>query len=150
MEGVTKILFFLVGSCSLALPFIHPFGDVKAQSSPAPLVGMNPMIERACQNCHSERTEWPAYSYLPLVSWAIEKDVAEGREHLNLTHWDDRYSTEDKRDLLARIATMVRNRQMPLPRYVLLHPEARLSDQEIQAIYDWTREQRRALRSSEK
>jgi hypothetical protein len=39
---------------------------------------------------------------------------------------------------------------MPLPRYVLLHPEARLSDEEMQAIYDWTREQRRALRSSEK
>jgi len=149
MEGVTKILLCLVGSCSLALPFIHPFGDVKGQSSPAPLAGMNPLIERACQNCHSERTVWPAYSYLPLVSWAIEKDVAEGREHLNLSHWDE-YSTDDKRDLLARIGTMVRNRQMPLPRYVLLHPEARLSDEEIQVIYDWTREQRRALRSSEK
>ncbi len=73
---------------------------------------------------------WPAYSYLPLVSWAIEKDVAEGREHLNLTHWEER-SADEKRDLLARIGTMVRNRQMPLPRYVLLHPEARLSDEEI-------------------
>ena len=145
MEGVTKILFFLVGSCSLALPFIHPFGDVKAQSSPAPLVGMNPMIERACQNCHSERTEWPAYSYLPLVSWAIEKDVAEGRAHLNLSHWND-YSADEKRDLLARIGAIVRNRQMPLPRYVMLHSEARFTDAEIQIIYDWTKAERRALR----
>jgi cytochrome c len=145
MEGVTKIILCFLGSCSLAMPFIHPFGDVKAQSSPAPLVGMNPLIERACQNCHSERTAWPAYSYLPLMSWAIEKDVAEGRDHMNLTHWAG-YSSDDKRDLLARIGTMVRNRQMPLPRYVLLHPEARLSDEEIQAIYDWTREQRRSLR----
>ena len=149
MEGVTKILLCVAAAGVMALPFFHPFGDVKAAHSAEPLASVQPLIERACQNCHSERTEWPRYSYLPLVSWAIEKDVAEGREHLNLSHWD-RYSTDDKQDLLARIGTMVRNRQMPLPRYVLLHPEARLSEEEIQAIYDWTREQRRALRSSVK
>jgi Haem-binding domain len=133
----------------LTLPFIHPFGDVRGKHSSAPLSGANPLVERACQNCHSERTVWPAYSYLPLASWAIEKDVAEGREHLNLSNWEQ-YSTDDKRDLLARIGTVVRNHQMPLPRYLLLHPEARLSAEEIQAIYDWTREQRRALRSQVK
>jgi Haem-binding domain len=144
---VIKIFLCFAGTFALALPFVHPFGNVKEQSSSAPLIGVHPIIERACQSCHSERTQWPAYSYLPLVSWAIEKDVAEGREHLNFSHWD-RYSADDKRDLLARIGTMVRNRQMPLPRFVLLHPEARLSEEEIQAIYDWTREQRKILRSS--
>ena len=131
------------------MAFIHPFGDVKGKRSSEPLTGVHPLIERACQNCHSERTEWPAYSYLPGVSWAIEKDVADGREHLNFSHWD-LYSADDKRDLLARIATMVRNRRMPLSRYVLLHPEARLSDEEIQVIYEWTKEQRRALRDPPK
>jgi len=104
------------------------------------------VLERACQNCHSEQTEWPAYSYLPVVSWATERDVAEARRHMDLSHWD-RYSTEQRRDLLARIGTEVRSRRMPLPRYVLLHPEARLSESEIQAIYDWTKVQRRALRN---
>jgi hypothetical protein len=36
---------------------------------------------------------------------------------------------------------------MPLRGYVLVHPEARLSESEIQAIYDWTKTQRRALRN---
>jgi hypothetical protein len=133
----------------VTMPFTHPFGDVKSKSSSTPLSGVHPLIERACQNCHSERTEWPRYSYLPLVSWAIEKDVAEGREHLNQSQWQ-RYSVDEKRDLLARIGTVVRNRQMPLPRYILLHPEARLSDDEVQTIYEWTRDQRRALRSLSK
>jgi cytochrome c len=149
MEGVTKILLCAAAACAVGLPFIHPFGDVKAARSTAPLAEVHPLIERACQNCHSERTEWPRYSYLPLVSWAIEKDVAEGREHLNLSRWKE-YSADDQRDLLARIGTMVRNRQMPLPRYVMLHPEARLSDEEIQSIYEWTKDQRRALRGSVK
>ncbi len=147
MDGVTKIL--LCAGAILALPFVHPFGDVKGKRSTAPLAGVHPLIERACQNCHSDNTQWPAYSYLPLASWAIEKDVAEGREHMNLSQWEH-YSVDDKRDLLARIGTVVRTRQMPLPRYVLLHGEARLSEEEIQVIYEWTRDQRRALRSLSK
>jgi cytochrome c len=143
MEGMNKMYF--CAAAIVVLPFIHPFGDVRGKGSPAPLSEVHPLIERACQNCHSERTTWPLYSYLPLASWAIEKDVAEAREHLNFSHWDQ-YSLDDKRDLLARIGTVVRNHEMPLPRYVLLHPEARLSDEEIQTIYDWTREQRRGLR----
>jgi cytochrome c len=144
---VTKILCSLGFACALTLPAVHPFGRVKQQQSTAALPPELAVLEKACQNCHSERTQWPFYSYLPLASWAIEKDVAEARQHMNLSHWNE-YSAEEKRDLLARIGTEVRNRRMPLPRYLVLHPEARLSDDEIQRIYEWTKDQRRALRNN--
>jgi cytochrome c len=138
----------------MALSLIHPFGPVKEQHSQALLTGVqweDPRIlrlfERACQNCHSQRTQWPFYSHLPLVSWALEKDVAEARRHMDLSQWDQ-YSPEQKEDLLARIGAEVRSRQMPLPRYVLLHSEAHLSDAEIQLIYQWTKSERRALKKS--
>jgi hypothetical protein len=92
-------------------PFTHPFGNVKEERR---ILALFASFERACQNCHSERTQWPAYSNLPRASRASEKDVAEGRAHLDFSHWND-YSTDDKRDLLARIGALVRNRQMPLP-----------------------------------
>jgi cytochrome c len=146
-------LCYLAAFSALALPFVHPFGPVKQQHSAALLPGVQwdnsgvpPLLERACQNCHSQRTQWPLYSYLPLVSWAVERDVAEGRRHMDLSRWDQ-YPMDQKRDLLARIGAEVRNHQMPLPRYVLLHPEGRLSEAEIQAIYEWTKAQRRALRN---
>jgi cytochrome c len=148
-----KQLCCLIAGCTLALPLIHPYGPVRLQHATALTVDVQEnnqhvraLLERACQNCHSQQTKWPAYSYLPLVSWALERDVAEARRHMDLSRWD-RYSSEEKRDLLARIGTKVRNRQMPLRRYVLLHPEARLSESDIQAIYDWTKVQRRALRN---
>jgi cytochrome c len=80
------------------------------------------------------------------VSWALEKDVDEARQHMDLSQWD-RYSIEEKRDLLARIGAEIRSHQMPLSRYLLLHPEARLSEAEIQVIYEWTKGQRRGLRN---
>lgn len=138
----------------MALSLIHPFGPVKQQHSQALLTGVQwddprvlQLMERACQNCHSQRTQWPFYSHLPIVSWALEKDVAEARRHMDLSVWD-RYSPDQKRELLASIAAEVRGRQMPLPRYLLLHSEARLSDADIQLIYDWTKSQRRALKKS--
>ena len=149
---MTKLLCCLISGCTLALPWIHPYGPVRQHTAgltvnvPGNDQYVRTVLERACQNCHSQRTQWPAYSFLPLVSWAMERDVAEARRHMNLSQWD-RYTAEQKQDLLARIGTKVRSRQMPLPRYVLLHPEARLSDSEIQAIYDWTKAQRRALRN---
>lgn len=150
-ESVTKPFCYLAALSALALPFVHPFGPVRRQRSaslPLP-VGDNarvlPLFEKACQNCHSQRTQWPLYSYLPLLSWAVEKDVAEARRHMDFSRWD-RYSNDQQRDLLTRIGAEVRNRRMPLARYTLLHPEARLSDAEIQIIYEWTKVERRALR----
>ncbi len=151
---MTKQICALAILPAMALSLIHPFGPVKQQHSQALLTGVQwddprvlQLFERACQNCHSQRTEWPFYSHLPIVSWALEKDVAEARRHMDLSLWD-RYSPEQKRDLLAQIGAEVRGRQMPLPRYVLLHSEARLSDAEIQLIYDWTKSERRALKKS--
>jgi cytochrome c len=140
-----KLLGSLTLAAALILPAIHPWGPVKEQHSPAPLPNV-PALARACQNCHSEQTTWPPYAYLPLASWALEKDVADARQHLNFSHWE-RYSDDEKQDLLARIGAEVKSRRMPLPRYLLLHPDARLSNEDVQAIYDWTREQRRILRA---
>jgi hypothetical protein len=143
---VIKKLSAVAAVSVLAFPFVHPFGPVREQNSTSPLPGPAP-LERACQNCHSERTRWPPYSRLPGVSWALEKDVAEGRQHMNLSRWPQ-YSTDQKRDILARIGAKIRSHQMPPTRYTLLHPNARLSDADIREIYEWTKTERRALRDT--
>jgi cytochrome c len=153
LESVIKKTCWLIACPVLALPFIHPFGPVKQQRSANLLPSAQsessqvlPLLEKACQDCHSRRTHWPAYSYLPFLSWPLERDVAEARQHMDLSQWD-RYSADQKRDLLARIGAEVRSRQMPPPRYQLLHPQARLSEAEIQIIYDWAKAERRANRN---
>lgn len=143
-HNVIRKILLLAAVSVLALPLIHPFGPVRQQRSESPLPDL-PLVKRACQNCHSERTEWPLYSHLPVVSWLIERDVADARSHMNLSRWAS-YSSDQKRDLLAGIAAEVRNREMPPPRYTTLHPEARLSPAEIEAIYEWTKTQRHNLR----
>jgi len=66
---------------------------------------------------------------------------------MNLSRWSE-YSAEERRGLLGSIAAEIRSRQMPPARYTMLHPEARLSEADIQAIGDWTKIQRHLLRNS--
>jgi len=78
------------GVRAVASAFIHPFG-LKTNSAGPLLSGadVDPavvrILEKSCQNCYSERTEWPWYSYVAPMSWLIEKDVHEARSHLNLS-----------------------------------------------------------------
>jgi hypothetical protein len=104
------------------------------------------IMERSCQNCHSEKTDWPWYSYVAPVSWLVESDVHRARSHMNLSGWDQ-YSLEQKQDDLAELAAAVRSRQMPPPRYTLMHRSAKLSQPELDRIYQWARGERRRLKS---
>ncbi len=99
------------------------------------------MVERACQNCHSDQTRWPWYSRVPLASWLISRDVMRARERFNLSRWNE-YSSAEKQAILSAIGTAVRSIAMPPGRYTMLHPDGRLSPQDREHLYQWTRRER--------
>jgi Haem-binding domain len=102
------------------------------------------ILERSCQDCHSEITHYPWYSFIAPVSWLIRSDVTRGREHLNLSRWRE-YSIQRKERSLSEIANQVKDRDMPLPQYTLIHRDARLSDADVDAIFQWTQAERSRL-----
>lgn len=138
----------------LASVFIHPLPDRVSDRAGAPLLlgadippSVADVLGHACINCHSENTTWPWYSHVAPVSWLVESDVKHAREHLNLSHWDN-LEGADRRVLLTAVATVIENREMPPHKYVLLHPEAKLSADDSTRVIEWTRTERRRLRAS--
>ena len=88
------------------------------------------LIRRTCFDCHSNETVWPWYSHVAPVSWLVQRDVEAGRRHLNFSEWDrPQRHAKDAPD-------EVRNSAMPLPIYLPLHAEARLSKSEKQTLID--------------
>jgi hypothetical protein len=102
-------------------------------------------VQRACQNCHSENTAWPWYSGIPPLSWQIHKDVAQARQFMDLSKWDD-YTEGEKRGFLVSMAAALKTRAMPPTRYVWMHPEARLSDAELVSLENWALAERQRIR----
>jgi hypothetical protein len=81
----------------------------------------------ACFDCHSHETNWPWYSYIAPISWLIADDVKKGREALN-------FSDISEDDSVSSLVKRINNGTMPPPKYLTLHPEARLSDAQKQAF----------------
>jgi Haem-binding domain len=153
MKKIIKWVVLVAAVVAIPSFFIHPFGRVKAANSPKPLFSgaqIEPpifsIVQRSCASCHSEQTAWPWYSYLPPASWMVEKDVHDGRDHFNMSHWEE-YSAEQRIEILSKISVMVRNKQMPLPRYTWLHSEAKLSDADVSLMDRWSHAERKRLRA---
>ncbi len=86
------------------------------------------LARRACFDCHSNETVWPWYSNVAPVSWLIQRDVDEGRQKLNFSEWNR------PQDELDEITEVIREGEMPPMYYVLLHPQAKLSQTEKEAL----------------
>ena len=94
--------------------------------------GLVAVLDRACRDCHSNRTVWPWYTRIAPVSWFMAAGVSKGRKAVNFSEWAA-YSPEQQRMLLAVSCDDATSGKMPGP-YTLLHPETRLSAQDVETI----------------
>lgn len=99
------------------------------------------VLERACADCHTNRTSWPWYSRVAPASWFVADHVEQGRRELNFSDWA-RYTPRESADVLRRVCHLARVGRMPLDSYTLLHPRARLSPRDIQTLCDWAHQNR--------
>ena len=94
------------------------------------------ILRRACYDCHSNETHWPWYSAIAPASWLVADHVEEGREELNFSHWGRMPKTQQdhKRE---ECWEEVESGEMPEVGYVPLHPEARLSPEDLERLEAW-------------
>lgn len=98
------------------------------------------LLQRSCNDCHSNATVWPWYSNVAPASWLLVSHVESGRRHLSLSNWAD-YSPANKRKKLDAICEHVKEGEMPMSSYVLIHRNAALSSTDVQAICGWTEQE---------
>src|SRR5262245_3307899 len=91
------------------------------------------VLDRACGECHTNNTEWPLYAQVAPLSWVLARAVAEGRNAVNYSEWGG-YSPGQQRTLMAASCDDASAGRMPGGAWTLLHPEARLSSEDIETI----------------
>jgi Haem-binding domain len=112
-----------------------PFGRLGAdppvtRDAPWPSGRARELAVAACYDCHSNQTRRPLYSRVAPFSWLVTRDVEQGREKLNFSTWEGKGG--DARDAAETIAEA----SMPPRRYLLLHPDADLTDAERRLLVD--------------
>jgi len=93
-------------------------------------------LKESCYDCHSNETIYPWYSYVAPVSWLVVRDIKQGRDHLNFSHWESQSKIEKAKNL-DNIIDEVTDENMPLPIYTIMHAKAKLSADDRKQIAEW-------------
>lgn len=104
------------------------------------------ILGRACADCHSNQTHWPWYSYVAPTSWFVVGHVDHARRFINLSAWV-RPGKEpiDSIDRLKAMCREVRNGDMPLTSFKLIHWHSWLSPGDVNRICEWSEAEQRRL-----
>lgn len=92
------------------------------------------ILQKSCYDCHSNETQWPWYSHVAPVSWIVAHDVKEGREHLNFSNWAP---LKDMVWIHQEICEEIAEGKMPLKAYLIAHPAAKISSEELSVLKAW-------------
>jgi hypothetical protein len=127
----------------LIIQFIHPKRN-KAEGPQPNYIGNNfsipgevrSILQKACNDCHSNNTVYPWYSKLQPVDWWLDKHVRNGKKHLNFDEYTNK-SLRYQYHKMEETIEMVKDEEMPLNSYTWAHKDAILTEAEKNAVINW-------------
>lgn len=144
MKKTLKIIAIVLFIAIIAIQFYRPdrinvpIVEAETLQASTEVPGdVQKILQTSCNDCHTNQTDWIWYSNFAPVSWKMVEHVEDGRRELNFSIWNT-YDTKRKTRKLEEICEQVETGAMPLPSYLWLHWDARLSDDQIKILCDWT------------
>ncbi len=104
------------------------------------------ILHTSCYDCHSNNTRYPWYAQVQPVGWFLQNDIQEGKGHLNFSEFC-MYPARRQMIRLNDIIEQLTDEKMPLPSYLLIHTDARLSGQQRRLVIDWAEAMKDTIRA---
>ena len=138
-----KILLVLLVAL-IAIQFFHPKKNV-SKGPQANYIGtkytvpadVKQILDKACNDCHSNNTRYPWYSKIQPVHWWLNDHIEDGKKALNF----DEYTNKRLRyqyHKMEEVEEMVQDNKMPLKSYLWIHKDAKLTPEEKEKLHAWT------------
>ena len=134
MWRLVRLVVLVLAVAFIAIQFV-PYGrdhtnPPVALDAPWPNADAERIARAACYDCHSNETHWPWYSRVAPMSWLVYEDVKAGRDVLNFSEFDRRQDEVDD------IEDVIEDGEMPPSNYTMLHPDAKLSEEEERVLIE--------------
>lgn len=133
------------------IQFIQPARNENGQALPSDisriiLIPSNVQLifQTACYDCHSNHTNYPWYTYVQPIGWMLNNHIKDGKKELNFSEFGS-YSRRRQLSKLKSIVSQVKDDEMPLASYAMLHRKARLTKEQKALITDWTQNAKDSL-----
>lgn len=94
------------------------------------------ILRTSCYDCHSNNTNYPLYSYVQPIRFFMDGHINDGKKELNFNEFSN-YSKRKQKNKLDRIAKEIKENEMPLNSYTLIHKNAVLSNNQKDEVINW-------------
>ena len=101
-------------------------------------VGIKTMMETACFDCHSNKTNYMWYSGIAPVSLLLNNHINEGKKELNFSEYKT-YKPKRQKHKLEEIAEQVEAHEMPMTPYTWTHSTAKLTEEQRTQLMNWAK-----------
>ena len=139
----------------IAIQFIQPAHNNSDQVLPTDFAkiyvvpdSVRSILQNACYDCHSNNTRYPWYSNIQPMAWMMARHIKGGKEKLNFSDFGSN-TIRKQVSKLKEIINQVKDGEMPLSSYKLMHKNARLSQADKTLIMDWMQKKADSLSISE-
>jgi|SRR6185312_4000184 len=94
------------------------------------------ILTNSCADCHSNKTVYPWYAEIEPVGWWLNNHIVSGKRHFNLDSFTGLRIAFQKKKMEDCIEQL-KDDDMPLESYTLIHRYARLSETDKEKLTDW-------------
>jgi hypothetical protein len=91
------------------------------------------ILEKDCYSCHSDQRRLSWFDQIVPGYWLVRYDILTAREHLNFSTLGAKPAAAQKATLYEAV-NMIQLGAMPLPAFVKLHPEARVTPEDLATL----------------
>jgi hypothetical protein len=91
------------------------------------------ILEKDCYSCHSDQRRLSWFDQIVPGYWLVRHDILTAREHLNFSTLGSKPAAVQKATLYEAV-NMIQLGAMPLPQFVTLHPEAKVTPEELATL----------------
>jgi hypothetical protein len=149
-----KRLLLMLAAIVVILQFIRPDRTVPA-SDPADDIStvlnvpdeVQLILRTSCYDCHSNTTMYPWYAEVQPVGWWLNSHIQDARKDLNFSEFGT-YPARRQYIKVQQIVEEVTDDEMPLPSYLIMHADARLSQEQKARLVAWATAAQESMRVS--
>jgi mono/diheme cytochrome c family protein len=94
------------------------------------------ILAKDCYSCHSDEKRLAWFDEIVPGYWLVRHDILEARAHLNFSTIGARPAAAQKATLYEAV-NMVQLGAMPLPQFLALHPDAKVTPEELAALKEY-------------
>ncbi len=139
---VRKILLLLLVAF-IVIQFFRPEKNVSTTISENDITKVYPVPEnvqqifaRSCNDCHSNNTCYPWYAEVQPAAWFLADHVKDGKDELNFSEFGSyRIARQNKK--MKECIKQIKEGEMPIESYTLMHGDAKLSEADKQTVISW-------------